>query len=397
MFSSPACTSIWYYEMAKGFGNRILPSPALTLRNALGGESTKERKRKPFLTLFPNGQFSLSYKYSTDSESTSEDEEWKCVHGGVTRGPQRSAPDPNLVSTRESSQTESGRAKSTAKYGLKGISRYGCKMVRSAAWMLQKEYGRLGLTFMTLTVPALPHEERRLVALKWGEIMRQVVQKLSRLLQRAGQPKVVVSVTELQSARLKRYAQAYLHAHIVFPARARGSKDWVCDVSEFRTWYKALLERVIGRELSALPRVETKLVRKSVEGYLGKYMTKGSEGMQGIIDDVGEDCVPGQQWNMSSLMRSLVKSQTVKSWEYGDLMQYHIERLVAGDKDIPAYLKRVEIDIGGRVITTAWVGNLGESCRCDLGLPGVDRCVKISVNRDLEERNANRPQQAIAR
>lgn len=355
--------------MAKSPGLSTHNGFSSKLRKRLGGKTSVERKREPFLTLWPNGQFSLSYKWTTEGGCVNELDEWRFIQGvGYQRSSLEAAP-PNLVSSPKSSQPESESGRKSKKYGLKGISRFGCKMVRSAAYMLQKEFGRTGLTFMTLTVPTLEHAERKKVALRWGEIMRQVIQRLSRLLERAGQPKLVVSVTELQSSRLKKYGQAYLHAHLVFPARCRKSKSWCVNVSDFRTWYKSLIERISGVDLSRLPRVETKVVRSSVEGYLGKYMTKGREGMQGVIDDIGEESVPGQQWNMSKDMRDLVKSSTIRSESWGDYMQLMIEYHVCGESQIKSYLKRVEIDIGGRIITTAWVGNLTEKERDRLGLP----------------------------
>lgn len=355
--------------MARGFGSRILDSGSYQLRRKLGGESSRQRKRNPFLTLWPNGQFSLSYKFRTDAEATSEVDEWKYVHGGVIRGAKRSVPDPNLVSTVKFSQTGSRGGRKSAKYGLKGISRLGVKMVRSSAYLLQRKYGRKGLTFLTLTVPSLSAHERRAVALAWGDIMRQTMQRLSRLLVRSQQPPLAIAVTELQSSRLKRTGKAYLHVHAVLPSRHRCGRHWVVEVSSFRLWWKRLLESKIGRELERLPRVETKVVRKSVEGYLGKYMTKGNESMQGIVEDLGEDCVPGQQWHTTKPMRDWVRAATVASWNYGDLMQYKVDLHVAGVDEIKAYLSRIEINIGGRILTTAWVGNLSESERFRLGLP----------------------------
>lgn len=353
----------------KKLGFRIESGTPLRLRSRLGGELRRERRRRPFLTLFPNGQFSLSYKYRTSDIEAKEEDEWRFLRGvGYQRPTAERAP--NLVSTQQSSQpTPHGEGRKSRKYGLKGITRFGSKMVRSGAYILQRDYGRRDLTFLTITVPALSRDERVAIAQRWGELMRQTIQYLSRQLRRSGQQELIVSVTELQSARLHRYGQAYLHAHLVFPARVKGSRSWAVPVGDFRTWWKSAIERVIGRELDLLPRVEAKTIRKSAEGYLGKYMTKGSESMQGIVDDLGEDSVPGQQWNMSGPLRQKVKSETVNGFDYGFMVQARLDLMVQGLEKIGAYLRRIEIDIGGRIITTAWVGLIARKDREAWGLP----------------------------
>ena len=355
------------------------------LRERLGGEVSFQRMRQPKLTLWPNGQFSLSYVYRTDSAPVLENDEWRFIRGvGYRRS--ASGPPPNLVSAAKSSQTEDGsKVSSRKKYGLKGITRFGTKMVRSGASLLQRKFGKDDLVFLTLTVPVLSRDERGALAREWGDVMRQVIQRLCRLLERAGQPQEVVSVTELQTARLSKYSQAYLHAHLVLPARQRFRRGWVIDVSEFRTWWSSLIERKIGRQLETLPRIETKLVRKSAEGYLGKYMSKGNESMEGIVEDLGEDAVPGQQWNMSAALRKKVKTATVKSFAYGELVQMHVDIMVSTGEQLPGYWRRIEIDLGGRVVTTAWTGAISDSTRILLDLPTVDKEGIISDNRDSRD------------
>lgn len=351
----------------------------------LGVERGYERKRRPFLRLWPNGQYSLSYKYGTEAMPSRPEDEWRFLGGRLSEVPSGASP-PNLVSSLESSQACSvGSGRTQEKYGLKGITRYGQKMVRSGAYLIQRRYGLRGTCFLTLTVPPLSKEERMGLAQEWGDVMRQVLQQLCRELKRAGQPPLVVSVTELQSGRSRRYREAYLHAHLVFPARRAIGTGWCVEVDSFRLWYKQLLERKIGRTLDSVPRVETKTLRSSAEHYLGKYMTKGAGDIQGIIDDLGEASVPGQQWNMSNELRSRVKSGTLESHGFGEMLQLFVDEMVETGVQLPGVWKRVEITIEGRVLTVAWAGHIDESAREYLGLPSVDDCAIISNYRDLTE------------
>lgn len=348
----------------------------------MGGLNASTRTRRPFLRLWPNGQLSLSYKHTHDAQP-SKAEDWAFLWGrGVPRGPERSVPPQAILVSAEQSSQSTGEGRKMRKYGLKGITPLGQKKVKSAAYLMQRKYGRVGMTFMTITVPSLPLAARRKVAQKWGEIMRQVLQQVSRKLRAARQPSVVCSVTELQSARADKSGEAYLHAHLIFPARKLGSNSWAVDVVAFRSWFKKLIERVGEVELEREPRVETKLVKKSAENYLGKYMSKGSGEMEKIVEDLGEESVPGQQWNMTKQMRDWVTSEMVESSEYGDLVQLYIDMHVAGISRLPGWWHRVEVDIGGRTLSVCWIGKICEEDRAALGLPELDTRAKISINRN---------------
>lgn len=356
---------------------------APSLREDLGGESWITRTRKPYGRLWPNGQFSLSYQYETDDEGVSQSDDWNWVKGiGLSRGGVgETSPALSLSQLNNSHTTEETPRRELKKYGLKGITPFGRKMVRSGAYLLQKIYGNEGMCFLTLTVPALGKSSREKLAKGWGEVMRQTLQYLSRRLREGGQAKLIVSVTELQTRRFQKYGQAYLHSHLAFPARTADNSRYVCDVNLFRSWFKSLLERILEEKIKDNPRVEAKRVRKSVEGYLGKYMTKGAGEISSIVQDLGESSVPGQQWNMTQELRNLVKSYKREGFRLGAWLQTLADELMQGG-DIPGYWNLVKIQTKQGERSVAWVGLIPEEFREGLLLPRVDTSAIILINQN---------------
>ena len=65
--------------------------------------------------------------------------------------------------------------------GLKGITAYGKRMVKSACAILQQRHGRKNLTFGTLTLPALTPGQLLMVSENWGNLKGRFSEELSRL------------------------------------------------------------------------------------------------------------------------------------------------------------------------------------------------------------------------
>lgn len=283
------------------------------IRARLGGEIRFRRSRVPVGTLWPNGQFSVGYQFRTERDEVRIKDEWAWLPG--------SAPGGNLVSTLKFSQDKievpEAAQKKRGKYGLKGITTYGTRMVKNAAFLMEEKFGARGLAFWTLTIPQLGEAERVRVARRWGEIARQTTQWFQRQLTRAGLAGWFVSVTEIQTRRLERSGQAYLHLHAVAPAHVPGQKGFSVDVARARTFFTSLVERIAGVDVDGYARVNAQIVRKSAQNYLGKYMSKGAGDIRKAADDLGEDSVPGQWWSITAWMRARVKSRQVKGERVG--------------------------------------------------------------------------------
>lgn len=255
------------------------------------------------------------------------------------------------------------------KNGLGGITPLGQQMLRSACYILERDYGNPDLCFATLTVPTLPKEGRVALAKNWGVLTNRLVQYLSRRLMRAGRPTVVAGCTEIQTARLANHAQAYLHVHAVWPSHSNESgRRWAVEWADIRAWWAEALKRYSGCSLPYAPRVELAPVRKSAERYMGKYLSKGSgEALDGFIEDLGADSVPGQWWFMSAELRHRVKAETAQGPNTGTLLDAVIQSaLEDGLEDVFEWIRPVMMTFTDRPVHIGWCGRLRPASRDDL-------------------------------
>lgn len=196
-----------------------------------------------------------------------------------------------------------------AKRGSKGITRHGARMVRNAAYLLQQKYGKKRLTFLTCTMPSTIQTEQYAIAMEWAEIVRQFMQSVTRLLKAAGLPPSYVGCTEIQGQRYAREHGMPLHLHVVFPNK-RKTGGWKINCNQFRAlWRRAIVNRcpfMADRKFSAS--VDAEPIKKSAEGYLGKYMSKGAPQLAAMaIDDPGiVEFLPSAWWCCSTNLKRAV-------------------------------------------------------------------------------------------
>lgn len=252
------------------------------------------------------------------------------------------------------------------KYGKQGITGYGRKMVKSAATLIQKMPGKR-TTFATVTMPALPTQLRRELALAWPEFLRQLLQWLSRALRRVGLPALVCSVSEVQPGRLAEHQEAYLHLHLVWPNHWAQAGNWAIDVDDLRTWIAEFLQRRGLWTAEAWVNVDTQQVKKTAAGYLSKYMSKGCDVIEAFAQDCGWDAIPGQWWNLTKPARDLVKKFTCEGVETGHLLQSVIDHAIHTCDLSPFWgLNMAILTVGKAQVQAGWYGGFKEEVRLDL-------------------------------
>lgn len=232
--------------------------------------------------------------------------------------------------------------------GLGGITRHGARTVRNAAFLLEQKYGGSRLTFLTCTIPPLTETNEYMVAREWAEIVRIFNQSLGRLLKAAGLPPSFVGCTEIQEKRQKERGGMPLHLHIVLPGRKPG-KTWAISSDQFRAlWRRAIVARVPQySEVSFSASVDTQKVKQSAEGYLGKYMTKGSGQIQAILErDPGmQEFIPSSWWNCSLNLRRAIGNRITG----GRKTARELHKDICGGDSRVEYSRRVLVDVGGGV------------------------------------------------
>jgi hypothetical protein len=358
------------------------------IRRKVGSYSQSGRRIEPVAKVWPNGEFTLGYAGVGDEASPLE--EWSWTGDGSPLAPGQGAAllagMHELLDAVERAYSMSGRlawrlltlsnARNSekevepTKYGLHGITGTGAKMLRSAAFIMERDYGCSDVALGTFTVPHLEKGERVKLAQKWGVLTNDLVRYLRHELQGQGRAPIIAGCTEIQSARLESRSEGYLHLHAIWPAHSNNGRRWAVDANEVRAWWKKAIERIIGRELGQTPRVETAAVKFSVEHYIGKYLSKGGDDLLGqFVADLGYESVPGQWWFMSSCLKNKIKAETLSGKNLGKVLESYIEHTVTtGTGAGFEWLRHVDFILDGRLVTVGYVGRLDRATRDELAL-----------------------------
>lgn len=266
------------------------------------------------------------------------------------------------------------RAKSRnyAKRGSKGITSYGQKMVRNCGLILERRYKRQLLSFGTLTVPLLPAESAHAVTANWPEIVRRFQDNLMQKQQRLGLPTWRVCVTEIQEERFETYGDPVLHLHLCFVARNSQRSAWQIDHSDLRNWWRLALKPYVPPDTDFTACENLVGVEKSVAGYLGKYMSKGSKAAKVLKEKGVVDWHPSAWWNASKALRKAVLSQVVSGEQVGYLLNWLCENpiaewIVRSHQIIITSKTGVKFGVG-------WGGRVSEDARLQISLNVVKVC-----------------------
>jgi hypothetical protein len=267
----------------------------------------------------------------------------------------------------ESPRINSKQPVKRAPKGRKGITRNGQKFVRNGCHVLQRQYGRNRLGFATLTLDSADSNWQLLCCMHWAEIVRKFKQELQRALERVGAPIHNVGVTEIQTKRSDSVGYIVPHLHLVYVAhngKGKLCKGFQAGTKSSPEWYlshsdvKAIFDRVCANEISkqtGIPaneitvnnRVNLQAVRKSAEGYLGKYMSKGAKDVEKYLDqDPNRDDIPSHWWHCSKELRDIVKGLT------REVPREIIEGIIGNyeymiEEKIIRYCREIKKEIGG--------------------------------------------------
>jgi len=202
---------------------------------------------------------------------------------------------------------------SRAPKGREGITRKGRDSVKSGGLILESYHDRSQLSFLTVTVPPLSGESNENLNRQWGKVCHRFLVSLNRALKPHGYDGRFVYVSEVQEKRWKATGDVYLHLHIVFVNRHRGSKVWILDIPALRSmWLSAMAPD--APEVMECPWVQVKAeeVKKSVRNYLAKYLSKGSQLTKEVIDADKAEELPGHWWGQGRRVKRRVDQHTAK-------------------------------------------------------------------------------------
>lgn len=185
---------------------------------------------------------------------------------------------------------------------------YGRRMVRSAAFWMERRWSRANLSFLTVTVPTLPNRDIGKLGAEWREVVRRYKQELERELRRKGITSEVLLVTEIQEKRYRTTGLICPHLHIVFRGRKSRNAAWAISKERARKLWENVLSAILGFSVNAPASTRIEKIKKSVENYLSKYMSKGGKVIEEVIESGRRHLLPTSWWGMTNTLRDTVKA-----------------------------------------------------------------------------------------
>lgn len=248
--------------------------------------------------------------------------------------------------------------------GLGGLTSHGKVIVREAASGLEKSVGRSVLSFWTCTLPRLSPEDTEAVCSNWSAILNNLRQKLQYHLEAAGLPPHIVGVTELQTSRYEKEGYPGWHIHWVFQGRKPG-QSWALPPTLLDKLWQEAVEKWCSRRYSWRSASNVQRVKKSVAGYLSKYLSKG--GVVGrLVEEGRSSFVPSSWYTCTNGLKKWVKVNTLQS---EDIARWLYQRLLDDIGSIVApWAFKLETRPGCS-IAVCWLGRILDppSPRVDLG------------------------------
>lgn len=241
--------------------------------------------------VWPNGQVIVAYRGQREqSEKLNSDdnpsEAWAC---------------------QQSLTLASGPETQRKARGHGGITRYGTRVVESAASLFERFFRRTDLTFGTATLPNLSPEEMCMVAQDWSDLTRRFFEELKREALRNGVVDwELIFVTEIQIQRWYRTGEVALHLHWLCPGRPHRRAPWSLTPKRVAEIWARLLSRVIGRSVTCPAAIRLEVPRGSLKQELGKYLSKGCAVIREVVAAGKGDQLPSAWWGgASSTKRSV--------------------------------------------------------------------------------------------
>ena len=206
-------------------------------------------------------------------------------------------------------------SQTSRRYGQKGISVAGKRKLKAGAALLQRNFGKGRLGFATLTLPNFTAPKLRYLAENWGSISRVFYQKLKRLHEKLGVPQFIVGCTEIQPNRYKERGEICPHLHYIYVAKPHKDASYYYNTDQMRElWNSVVLHfihkgfPVTGKAAFMLASCKLEPIKKCISRYLGKYISKGGEIVDNIVEEGRGAELPRQWWTMSKPMKVLYES-----------------------------------------------------------------------------------------
>jgi hypothetical protein len=148
--------------------------------------------------------------------------------------------------------------------------------IRNAVYLLETDYGKDCLSFLTLTLPNLSQEDLGKVCQAWDRMTDQILKWIRKRLQAKGVEFEYVYCTEIQPKRLQKRHEYSPHLHLVFRGRHGKKSPWIITPKRVRQAWANIIAGVCGHAQFTTCALENlQRIKYSAQRYLSKYLSKG--------------------------------------------------------------------------------------------------------------------------
>ncbi len=253
------------------------------------------------------------------------------------------------------------KGKSVRLRGVRPQTSYSKRMVRNCVYRLESLHGKHNLAFATYTLKDFDEMVVFHLLRNWGEITRQFKQKLERELVKAGIEPQIVYVTEIQMKRFRDTGIPYPHIHAVFQSRKNRYSEYAISTERNTELWSEVVSNVLGEPVEMPTAAEIKTIRKSAQGYISKYMSKGSDIVNETDNEHLKATLPKSWWGATLSLRHWVKANTkVFTEKTKEYIRANYKRWVNDIENSPfEYLHVVQIEnTRGEMIPVCLVGKI---------------------------------------
>lgn len=341
---------------------------ALAARLYPNGEAVIYKERKMRLKVNqtsrvdPQGWY-FWYRYYCFSRPLSHSEAMGAALGLSPLNNFDRCPDLSQDAASADAQSVAGVIEPPLRYGVKGITPRGARRVRNACHLIQEAGSRYRTVFATCTVPDYPLEVMASIHQSWHKVIDAYRRKLTRALQKQGLSGESVTVSEIQEKRYERTGIPVLHIHTVFCGVTRAGR-WAISIKEHDEMWRESLAIALGHEVTQIGSAcNLQRVKKSAEGYLGKYMTKGRQAVSAVVSSGFGGWMPKQWYGLTRSLGHRIDCETRDVRELADWLNDVAE--IEGS-NVWLWHRDVRIEMGdGQTITIARYGrlNIGQTAR----------------------------------
>ncbi|WP_017291665.1 hypothetical protein [Leptolyngbya boryana] len=295
--------------------------------------------------------------------------------------------------------------------GQKGITSHGRRIIRGGVTLLERTYGRNRLSFITLTLPPAVAED---LSGRWAHVVDLMKRRLIYSNGLHGLPTEIIACTEVQEKRYERTGEVALHLHIVMVGRhSRGA--WCYSPRQLEKMWSECCETAVRNVIEPNERVTSRVtnsrtesesngngnatgntssnansngnangnihtevnwnaavnvqrIKKSASAYMGKYLSKGTQTTQKIIDSGKAHLLPKAWYFCTQVLLERIKKATrVVS---GNLAHEIYEHVLSHATEYLNYHRNIKAKCSdGREITVGWYGYLTKRGMQELGKP----------------------------